>query len=148
MLRRNPIVYCELLNNPVIISLKTQGDLVIHHISTVAPNHCIINDKWHHVLHILTQPTGTNCGFYVMFTIWMMVEFIQGSNSADFVSMAQVLHNGICYCKSCSECVHWCRVRSNGSDLKMWSSFGKCWQNGHARFWAFPYINWRKHYTL
>ena len=95
-------------------SLKTLGDLAVRDISTVAPDHYIINDERHHVLHILTQPTGINCGFYVMLTIWMMVEeFIQGSDSTDFVSMAQVLNNGICFCKSYSECVHWCRVRSS-----------------------------------
>jgi hypothetical protein len=135
MLRRSPIVYCDLLNNPPTVNLKTLGDLVIRYISTVAPDHCIISDECHHVLHIVTQPNGTDCGFCVMLTIWMMVEeFIQGSDSTDFVSMARVLNNDICYCKSRSKCVHWCRVRSNGSDSKMWSSFENVGKMGTPDF--------------
>ena len=84
---KEPNCFCDQMNNHPTTGIKTLGDLVVRHISSTMCDHCIINDERHHVLHILTQPNGTDCGFYVMLTIWMMVEeFIQGYDSADFVS--------------------------------------------------------------
>ena len=86
---RRPIVFCDPLNNHLTADMKTLGDLAVHHISSVAHNHCIINNERFHILHIPTQPNGTDCGYYVMQTIQMLIEeFIQGFESDDFVSMA------------------------------------------------------------
>ena len=59
--------------------MRTLGHLVVWHSYSTIHDHCIINDERFHVLHISTQPNGTNCGYYVMQTIRMLVEeFIQG----------------------------------------------------------------------
>ena len=82
---RSPIVYCDPLKNPLTVSLKALGNLVICHILKVVPDHCIISNDQHHVLHILAQPNEIDCEFYVMLTIRMMVEeFIQGYKSTYF----------------------------------------------------------------
>ena len=86
---RSPIVFCDPLNNHPTIGMKTLGDLVVRHISSATHDHCIINNKRFHVLHIPTQPNGTDSGYYVMQPIRMLVEeFIQGFEYDDFVSMA------------------------------------------------------------
>ena len=47
------------------------------------------SDEQFHVLHIPTQPNGTDCGYYVVQTIRMLVEeFIQGFESNYFVSIS------------------------------------------------------------
>ena len=100
---------------------------------------------WWYIISLLLHPTIASCIAYLDPTQWGRLwvlrdaynldeEFIQGSDSTNFVSMAQVLNNGICYCKSCSKCVHWCRVRSNGSDSKMWSSFENVGKMGTPDF--------------
>ena len=86
---RRPIIFCDLLNNHPIVGKKTLGDLVVRHISFATHDHCIINNERFHVLHIPTQTNGTDCGYYMMQTIRMLVEeFIQGFEYDYFVSMA------------------------------------------------------------
>ena len=73
----NPIVFGNPLNNPLTMNLKTLGDMVVRHISSVLQDHCIISDGRHQVLHIPTQRNGTDCGYYVMQTFRLLVkEFI------------------------------------------------------------------------
>ena len=85
---RSPIVFCDPLNNHPTVDMKTLGVLAVRHISSATHDHCIISDERFHVLHILTQPNGTDCGYYVMQTIQMLVEeFIQGFESSYFVSI-------------------------------------------------------------
>ena len=94
-MRNNPIgkvtskvVFCDPLNNPASNSFAALGDLAVKHISTCPRDHLIIRSRLHHELRIPRQPNGTDCGFYVMQTIRMLVEeFIQGLGSPDFVSI-------------------------------------------------------------
>ena len=86
---RSPIVFCDPLNNHPTTGMKTLGDLAVLHISSATHDYCIISNTRFHVLHIPTQPNGTDCGYYDMQTIQMLVEeFIQGFEYDDFVSMA------------------------------------------------------------
>ena len=85
---RSQIVFRDPLDNHLTACMKTLGDLVVQHISSTMHDHCIINNERFHILHILTQPNGANCGYYVMQTILMLVEeFIQGLESGQFVSI-------------------------------------------------------------
>ena len=85
---RSHIIFCDPINNHPTAGMKTLGDLVVRHISSATHDHCIINNERFQVLHIPTQPNGTDCGYYVMQTIRMLVEeFIQGFESDQFVSI-------------------------------------------------------------
>ena len=136
---RSPIIFCDPLNNHPTTRVRTLGDLAIRHISSRTHDHCIINDGQFHELRIPTQPNGTDCGYYVMQTIRMLVEeLIQGFESDQFVSIYEIWIWAFVFVFV--DGIFNCRVRSNGLDSKTWSSFGKSWQNGHEGLWAYDYV--------
>ena len=88
---RSPIIFCDPLNIHPTTRVRTLGDLAIRHISSRTHDHCIINNGQFHELRIPTQPNGTDCGYYVMQTIRMLVEeLIQGFESDQFVSIYEI----------------------------------------------------------
>ena len=79
------------LTNGPIGTLKNLAYMVIQTIYSASTDHCIVTEGRHHVLHIPTQLNGWDYGYYMMWSIQILVEeFIQEFRSLDFLSMTQI----------------------------------------------------------
>ena len=128
------VVFCDPLNNATTGNVRSLPELAIRTISSEPPDHTIVSEGRHHVLHIPTQPNCWDCGFYVMKTIQMLVEeFLRGWISPTFVSVIAMPYS----CGLCIDVFLYIfgdRAQRCGSPNAKWIHFGFMWTSGHEGY--------------
>ena len=127
------VVFYNTLNNATTGNVWSQVELAIWTISFEPSNHTIVSEGRHHVLHIPTLPNCWDCGFYMMKTIQMLVEFLRGWISPTFISVIAMPYS----CGLCIDVFLYIfsdRAQRCGSPNAKWIHFRFMWTGGHEGY--------------